>query len=163
MMRFIATLIFMSYLLFAAHHSTALKRVPLAIAKEEFVKIEGDAILLGHGDIDAYVFVDPLCPHSRNFIELITTNNKMLNRYRYRIFLLHLYKFDSKPTIEAIYAAKEPIKVLLDVMVHHKMVTLGEQNSSVLQKIGRIEQSASRLHVDRRPYLTLIKHKTMEP
>ena len=47
--------------------------------------IHNDAIVLGNGGKTVYVFIDPLCPHSRKFITMVSKNPTMLSKYQYHL------------------------------------------------------------------------------
>ena len=64
--------------------------------------IEQHAIIYGEGERKVYVFVDPKCPHSRDFITMINENTKMRSMYRYYIFFYELKRFHSHHLIAVI-------------------------------------------------------------
>ena len=67
--------------------------------------------------MDVYAFIDPRCPHSRDFVDLIHENEKMRKRYHYYFFLYAHPMFKSGAAINAIYNAPDPKKAMLDYML----------------------------------------------
>ncbi len=64
--------------------------------------IDNEAIVLGSGAKQLYVFLDPLCMHSRKFIFMVSKNPKMLSKYQYRLFLYSIALLKSKVVVAAI-------------------------------------------------------------
>jgi len=58
-------------------------KLPLSQSLPYLQTIEHDALILGEGPTKVYVFVDPYCPNSRNFLSLIDENSKMRSKYTY--------------------------------------------------------------------------------
>jgi len=119
--------------------------------------IESDAIVFGTGLNRIYVFVDPLCPNSRNLIEAIETNQKLQRENTYFVFLYRLKMFKSDTTINAIYQAKDRKKALLDVMINQLPVTT-QENDSAREIRKRIKRVAIQIPMKHRPYLILFPH-----
>jgi hypothetical protein len=120
--------------------------------------IEQHAIQYGEGDITVYVFIDPKCPHSRDFISMLFENQKMRTIYRYHIYFYELKRFKSHSLIGAIYSAPSPLQRMLEVMVGKKEIT-SAQNSDVKieEKIDDIKRVAEQIGVSKRPYLIVAK------
>lgn len=120
--------------------------------------IEQHAIQYGEGDIKVYVFIDPKCPHSRDFISMIFENQKMRTIYRYHIYFYELKRFHSHSLIGAIYSSPSPLQRMLEVMVGKKEIT-SAQNSDVKieEKIDDIKRVAEQIGVSKRPYLIVAK------
>lgn len=120
--------------------------------------IEHLAMQYGEGDIKAYVFVDPKCPHSRDFISMLHDNEKMRHIYRYYIFFYELKRFNSHKLIGTIYGSKAPLQTTLEIMVAGKEVV---PHLSIMpqieEKMGQIETVAQQLGVNKRPYLIISK------
>jgi protein-disulfide isomerase len=120
--------------------------------------LEQHAMKYGNGDIKVYVFVDPKCPHSRDFISMIYDSDKMKSIYRYYIFLYELKRLKSHKQIGTIYASSSPLQKTLEVMVSGReikeIVTLPPE---VEEKIGDIENVAQQLDIQKRPYLIIAK------
>lgn len=120
--------------------------------------IEPLALQYGTGDIKAYIFVDPKCPHSKDFLSMIHDNDKMRSIYRYYIFFYELKRLRSHDLIGTIYASQAPLQQTLEVMVGGKEM---EEMKSFSQKIDmqmdKIEHVAEAIGVNKRPYLILKK------
>jgi len=125
------------------------------------ISLRSDAIELGKGPIDVYVFIDPNCPHSRDFLGMISDNQKMLSRYHYYFFLYALPHFGSSAVINAIYADASPKDAMLSYMLRHQRLTkLSRLTPPAVQaKVARIIVTAEAIGIDRRPYLILDKKK----
>ncbi|MDP3466638.1 MAG: hypothetical protein Q8R86_12785 [Sulfuricurvum sp.] len=120
--------------------------------------IEPLAMQYGEGNIKAYVFVDPKCPHSRDFISMIHDNEKMRSIYRYYIFFYELKRFNSHKVIGTIYSASSPLQKTLEVMVGAKEIEPLTSISPVIEEqIGKIESVASEIGIKKRPYLIIAK------
>jgi len=132
------------------------QKVPLAIALPYLQTIETDAITMGSGPVKVYVFVDPYCPHSRNFLSLIAESKKMRMRYTYKIFLYTLPRMQSEVMVSYIYGSPKPLAVLLDVMVHGVDVT-PYSSKQHQEKIFKIAAVAKQIDIYKRPYLIMVK------
>lgn len=120
--------------------------------------IEPLAMEFGTGARKAYVFVDPKCPHSRDFIAMIYENEKMQNNYHYYIFLYELKRFNSHNLIGSIYASSSPLQSTLGVMVAgKKMDELKSFSGKVQDRIDSIASVAEAIGVNKRPYLIIKK------
>lgn len=120
--------------------------------------IEPLAIQYGEGNIKAYVFVDPKCPHSRDFISMIYENEKMRGIYRYYLFFYELKRFNSHKLIGSIYTASSPLQKTLEVMVGGKEIEpLTSISPMIEEQIGKIESVASEIGITKRPYLIIAK------
>lgn len=120
--------------------------------------LEQYAMQYGEGDIKAYVFVDPKCPHSRDFISMIHDNEKMRGIYRYYIFFYELKRFNSHKLIGTIYSSSSPLQKMLEVMVGGKEIEpLPSLSPQVEEEIGDIDHVAAELGVNKRPYLIIAK------
>ena len=120
--------------------------------------LEQYAMQYGEGDIKAYVFVDPKCPHSRDFISMIHDNKKMRSIYRYYIFFYELKRFDSHKLIGTLYASSSPLQKMLEVMVGGKeLEPLSSLSPQIEEEISDIESVAVELGVNKRPYLIIAK------
>lgn len=142
----------------AANNVQEHKKLPLEVSLPLLKTIESDAIRMGSGPVEVHVFIDPMCPHSRNFIEMIAESDKMRSRYSYRFYLYTLPRMHSEKMVKTIYADSDPLALLLDVMVYKKKIALKEvQSEAVLNKIESISKTAQQLDVYKRPYLVMIK------
>jgi hypothetical protein len=120
--------------------------------------IEPLAMQYGEGNIKVYVFVDPKCPHSRDFISMIHDNEKMRSIYRYHLFFYELKRFNSHKLIGTIYTASSPLQKTLEVMVGGKEIEPLTSISPVIEEqIGKIDSVASEIGIKKRPYLIIAK------
>ena len=124
--------------------------------------LRADAIELGTGAVDVYAFIDPNCPHSREFLGMIVESEKMQQRYHYYFFLDSLPHFGSGGVVNAIYASPSPKETMLAYMVERRPLQgLSRLTPPAVQaKILRISNTADAVGVDKRPYLILDKKKT---
>jgi len=136
--------------------------LPLEVSLPYLQSIQNEALVLGEGATDVYVFIDPHCPNSQNFISLVYENEKMRSRYHYYFFLYELERFHSHDLIAKIYSSSDPIQTLLDVMARNKKYD-GPIQSAALEKIKKIAAVADKIDVYKRPYIIMIKKpKTSE-
>jgi hypothetical protein len=120
--------------------------------------IEHYAIIYGEGEKKVYVFVDPKCPHSRDFITMLNENTKMRSIYRYYIFFYELKRFHSHNLIAAIYASPSPLQRTLEVMVGNKEIATNIRiDPKIESRIEDIAQVADTLEISKRPYLIIMK------
>jgi len=119
-------------------------------------KIHEDAIVLGNGKKLLYVFIDPLCPHSRKFIKMVSENLKMLSKYQYHLFLYSIPRLKSTNVVSAIYMSKDPIETLLQVMVEDKKYHQ-IHNEITKTKVDKIVSVAQEIGVHKRPFIYIIK------
>jgi len=120
--------------------------------------IEQHAIIYGEGERKIYVFVDPKCPHSRDFITMINENAKMRGMYRYYIFFYELKRFHSHNLIATLYASSSPLQRTLEVMVGGKeIVTDTRIEPKIEAKIDDIARVADTIGISKRPYLIILK------
>lgn len=134
------------------------QKLPLDVSLPLLKTIEASALRMGNGPVEVHAFIDPMCPHSRNFVEMIAESEKMRSRYSYRFYLYSLPRMHSEAMVATIYADSDPLACLLDVMVYSKKIAVKKvQEKSVLQKIDRIAKTAEKLDVYKRPYLIMVK------
>jgi len=134
------------------------KKLPLSKSLPILETIKDDALHLGTGERKVYLFIDPLCPHSQDFMDLIANNEKLLLRNNYNIYLYTLKRLHSEKIVTAIYMSKDPMQVLMDVMISNDKIKVEvEPTQDVLSKIVAIEGVAEKLDVYKRPYLILTK------
>lgn len=120
--------------------------------------IEPLAMQFGTGNIKAYVFVDPKCPHSRDFLSMLYDNEKMRSNYHYYIFFYELKRFHSHNLIGTIYTTSSPLEKTLGVMVGGKeMEELKSFSAKVEDRIDSIASVAEAIGVNKRPYLIIKK------
>ncbi len=118
--------------------------------------IHNDAVVLGNGGKTVYVFIDPLCPHSRKFITMLSKNPTMLSKYQYHLFLYSIPRMKSTDVISEIYMSENPIETLLEAMVEEK-VHYAKGNEMTKSKVNRIAAVAQEMDVNKRPYIFIIK------
>jgi hypothetical protein len=124
-------------------------------------QLRGDAIELGSGPVDVYVFIDPNCPHSHDFLEMVVDSDKMQRRYHYYFFLYALPIFRSSGIINAIYAAPSPREAMLGYMLAHRhLAKLSRMTPPAVDaRVTRISNTAEAIGVDKRPYLIIDRKK----
>ena len=116
--------------------------------------IDKEAILMGSGKRDVYVFIDPLCRYSKKFMKLTVSNPQILHKYRFHLFLYEIPRLHSLETINAVYGAKDRLQTLKEVMLKNRVLR-SEQNLSVSQEIANVAQ---RIGVFKRPFI-IVSHK----
>jgi hypothetical protein len=157
MKRLLFLLVLIPMLLHADEAKTH-KRLPYERTIPLLESIKKDAIVLGEGKTEVYVFVDPLCPYSRKFMTMVTRNEKMMKKYRYYVFLYSIPRLHSKAMVSTIYASEKPAELLLKVMVD-KVEVDADMVESSRQKISDIAAVAREIDVYKRPYLIVAKQK----
>ncbi len=136
------------------------KKAPLSVALPLLQSIETHAIVIGTGPIHMYAFIDPFCPRSREFVEMILENTKMQESYTYHFFYYELERFHTKELIGTIYSEKDPLSMMKRVMVDKQEVPLLKEFSSEVQKkMDDITKVAQELDIYKRPYIFVIKPK----
>lgn len=145
----------MGTVLFANEHKEH-KHLPYNLSLSLFQTIHDDAVILGHGKKLIYVFVDPLCPHSRKFITMVSKDPKMLSKYQYRIFLYSIPRMKSTEVVSAVYISENPIETLLEIMVDED-IYYHDGNKMTKAKVDRIDAVAKEMDVYKRPYIFIIK------
>ena len=134
-------------------------KLPLQQSLPYLKSIERDAIVMGEGAVKVYVFIDPKCPNSRNFVSLVDENEKMRAKYTYYFFLYELKRFHSSELIGQIYSSKNPLETLKTVMIHDKPPA-NTADPAVSGKISEIAKVAETLNVYKRPYLIMVKRES---
>ena len=115
------------------------------------------AIKLGNGKNKTYTFIDPLCPKSQAYIELILDNKDLQQEHTFYIFLYQLPNFDSRELIVYIYQSKDPLASLEEVMVEedYEDIEVYETKHSTIKMINAIAKVAQTMQIKARPYLLL--------
>lgn len=151
-------ILFLTVLFLYASEPQERPKLPLSQSLPYLQTIEQNAMVIGEGPTKVYVFIDPYCPNSRNFISLIDENSKMRSKYTYYFFLYELKRFNSSEMIAKIYSSTNPIDALKRVMVHDQ--NLSERiNPSVSGKIAQISNVAKALDIYKRPYIIMVKRE----
>lgn len=141
-----------------ANEETAHKKLPLSESLPLLQTIESKALRTGDGPVKVHVFIDPMCPHSRDFMEMIVENEKMRSKYSYYFYLYTLPRMHSETMVATIYSAQNPFELLLDVMVHKSKVKLLETAApGVVSKVNAIAEVAQKIDVYKRPYMIMVK------
>lgn len=123
------------------------------------------SIRVGKGTVSReYVFVDPMCPHSKKYIQMILEDKELQQENSYFVFLYRLPKYDSDLLIQYIYQAKEPRIALQEVMVDNKDMDEAlfdlEVTQETLNITNKVAIIAQKLKVDRRPQMFTFYDKT---
>jgi len=124
---------------------------------EELAALKGDAIVIGEGATDAYVFADPKCLYSQDFIDTIVHNAALRRRFRYHVFLFNMPQVDSTEVIDAIYAAPSPEAAMQTYMLRHEPLPHTVPTPAERAKIERIKEAAEWLAIEKTPFILLDK------
>lgn len=162
MSKVILILLLLNSFLFSNEESntTVHKKMSFNEALPYFESIKESEIIIGTGSDDIYLFIDPVCPHSRAFISLIHDKEDMQKKYKYHIWLYRLPKFKSIPYIYAIYNKNGPDRLVLlyDIMLNdNKKISLRLSNNEVILNYKKIEAIATLMDIYKRPYLFVNK------
>lgn len=133
-------------------------KLPLSESLPYLQSIEHHALIMGNGPIKTYVFIDPMCPNSKNFVALIHESEKMRSKYTYYFFLYELKRFKSASLIAQIYSANNPLETMQKVMIEEKALSFPPK-LSVSAKIVDISHAAEAIDVYKRPYLIMLKRE----
>jgi len=121
---------------------------------KELALIKKDAIYYGYGERLIHVFLDPLCPYSRKFLQTLTENELMLQKYRYAIYLYSIPRLKSTQSVAAVYESQTPLETLLEIMLQDaKYKNLLSYVSQ--KKVEAIATVAKKLDVNKRPFLVV--------
>jgi len=118
--------------------------------------ISQHAIRIGDGRVSReYVFIDPMCKHSKKYIKVIMEDESLQKENSYYIFLYRLEKFDSDELIQYMYQSENKKLALKEVMVAEKEVDLFdlEPSENTLKIIDEIAVVGKTLKVDHRPQM----------
>ena len=132
------------------------KDLPYELSVSLLKSIHDDAIILGSGKKLLYVFIDPLCPHSRKFISMVSKNPKMLAKYQYCLFLYSIPRMKSSDVVSAVYMSEDRKEKLLQIMVEEK-VSHEKGNELTQARVQRIDTVAKEMDVYKRPYIVIVK------
>jgi len=134
------------------------KKAPLSVALPLLKSIDHHAIVIGEGPTHMYAFIDPVCPRSCEFVEMILENKKMQKSYTYHFFYYELTRFHTKDLIGTIYMDKDPFNMMVEVMVKkHELKPVKKLSSKVIEKMNDISKVAQQLDIYKRPYLFVVK------
>ena len=118
--------------------------------------ISQHAIRIGDGKTsNMYVFIDPLCRHSKKYIKDITLNEELQKKNSYYIFLYRLPKFESEKLIQYIYQSEDPREALEDIMIYEDEIDFDDfkVSTKTLKTINQIAFVGKVFKIDRRPYV----------
>ena len=134
------------------------KKVPLDIALPLLHTIDEYAISIGNGPTQMYAFIDPVCPMSRDFVEMVMENKKMQKLYTYHFFFYELERFHTKALIAKIYSSKDIIFQMNKIMIQkQKTEGLKVIPKEIQDEMNSISKVAQELDIYKRPYLFVIK------
>ena len=130
----------------------------LSVEKPQSIldSISQHAIRIGDGKTsNMYVFIDPLCRHSKKYIKDITLDEELQKKNSYYIFLYRLPKFESEKLIQYIYQSEDPKEGLEDIIVYEDEIDLDEFQVSkkTLKIINQVAFIGKVFKIDRRPYV----------
>ena len=151
----ILSLSLMSTLLFADAQKEH-KHLSYELSVPLLKSIDKDAITLGSGKKIIYVFIDPLCKHSRKFITMVSKNPKMLSKYQYHLFLYSIPRMESTDVVSAVYMSPNPVETLLEIMVEN-WVDYENGNEMTKSRVDGIDGVAKEIDVYKRPYIFIVK------
>jgi len=136
------------------------KKAPLSVALPLLKSIDHHAIVVGSGPTHMYAFIDPVCPRSREFVEMVLENKKMQKSYTYHFFYYELARFHTKDLIGTIYTDKDPFTMMVKVMVEkHEVAHVKKLSNKVQTEMNDIAKVAEQLDIYKRPYLFVVKPK----
>lgn len=136
------------------------KKVPLEIALPLLKSIDNYSITIGVGPTQMYAFIDPVCPRSRDFVEMIFENTKMQKLYTYHFFFYELERFHTKALIADIYNSSNAIEEMKKIMVKKEEVQgLKVIPEEIQIEMDAISNIAKKLDIYKRPYLFVVKQK----
>ncbi|MBC8237229.1 MAG: hypothetical protein H8E76_03275 [Helicobacteraceae bacterium] len=114
------------------------------------------AVRIGTGEVNSYyIFVDPMCPHSKKLIALLSKDMMKQIQSTYYVFLYRLPKFESDKLINYVYQSHNPKSSLLDIMVENKKpdLTSYKPNTAEIKIVENIASIAKELKMKKRPYI----------
>ncbi len=150
-MKLVSILFFLIFTLGAAEIVSVSQKPKAALES-----ISKHAIKFGSGEeSEVYVFVDPLCPYSRNLIKKIDEDRMLQLSNTYYIFLYRLPRFDSEKTMQYIYESSDPKETLIEIMVYEYEVDLSDfqARKTTIDALGEIAEVAATLDMTKRPYM----------
>lgn len=150
-MKLLSILFFLIFTLGAAEIVSVSQKPKAALES-----ISKHAIKFGSGEeSEVYVFVDPLCPYSRNLIKKIDEDRMLQLSNTYYIFLYRLPRLDSEKTMQYIYESSDPKETLIEIMVYEYEVDLSDfqARKTTIDALGEIAEVAATLDMTKRPYM----------
>jgi len=155
-MKFILTVFILLFTsLMGAQKEKQLVQPDIAIKLLETIK--DNAIVLGNGQIEVHAFIDPLCPMSKRYLDLLyKRNNKIFSKYTIYLYLHEIKSKKSKKHILNIMSAESRETRLRDIMLSNKKFDLTKANDeksiNIFKKIAEV---ANKIGVYKRPYIMI--------
>lgn len=146
-MKLLIACIILSFTLFASNY----KPVEYKQTYSLLSSIDKYAIIMGDGQKDVYVFLDPLCKYSRKFMHLATSNEKLLHQYRFHLFLYEIPRLHSEKVIKAIYESDKQLDILKKIMLQDQRFQ-GTKDKIQIEEIATV---AKMLGVFKRPFIVV--------
>lgn len=139
-----------------------IKKIPTEQAVKIMEPILEYSISLGTGKRTIYAFIDPLCPHSRSWIDMVSSEKRLQEMYTYKFWLYRLPKFNSDYAIYHIYNSDDVLNELLMIMTRGKELNNVYPegyvpNKEIIKKIQNISAIGEKLKATRRPTLFIEK------
>ncbi len=157
MRKYLFIWLFLPFLLYA-QEPLITKKAPLSVALPLLKSIDQHAIILGEGKIHMFVFIDPKCPRSQEFLTMVNSNPNSQSSYQYHFFFYEIKRLHSAQVIASIYADKDPLSAMKSFMIDKKEITLHDEQSKTIEaKINEIAEVAQKLNINKRPYLFIVK------
>lgn len=132
----------------------------LSADTDGLAELKKDAIVIGEGPTDAYVFADPKCTYSQDLIDTVVHSVALRKRFRYHIFLFNMPQVDSSREIDAIYAAPAPGDAMRTYMLDHQPLKQPPLTPAVRKKIERIQEAAEWLQIEKTPFIVIDRNAT---
>ena len=155
-MKFFILLLYFTLNVFALEKTNIENKVIRENPKIILESISKYAIKIGTGQLcKAYIFVDPMCPFSRNLIQAISKNKLAQAVNSYYIFLYKLPKFDSAKISQYIYQSDDALSALQQVMVEEKSIDLNNVviDKNVQELVENVANVGVKLKAKIRPYI----------
>ncbi len=140
--------------LYASPAQTMKQNVSIKSSLNLLKNIQDKGIVLGSGEQIVYVFIDPMCKYSRKFMHNVTSNKKMLKKYKYILYLYSIPRLHSKKVVLAVYKSAKPLATLMEIMLDDKHYS-SSGNEKGEKTIAMISAVAKRIHVNKRPFIII--------
>lgn len=146
--------------LFAAPQVTAPKAKQLLSSEQTSTLLETikeDAIVLGSGEKEIHVFIDPLCKMSQRYLSLLYKRNRTIfPEYKVFLYLSELKVKKSKKHILNIIHSQSKERMLCDIMLGKAKTLLQRiKNKDTKDTFQKIAQVAKEIGVYKRPYIII--------
>lgn len=119
--------------------------------------LKRDSIRIGHGPREAFVFIDPKCHRSAEFLEAVLDSEKLQSTFRYYLLVYDMPQVDSHRIVNAVYSAPDPLAALKTYMLERQKIGLedGAVPPEVRRRIERVREAAEAIGLDHTPYLIM--------